>query len=201
MSFFDKIAEKLFPAKNKLATQVREVMHRSEKDQKAYERWRSDGEQSELLQQVAQAYYYKKTNIRSEIDVHILNLPTANGFAITYHPRIGEKPFQYLLEYLKDRVMLLGYRLVNKDRRIVEKSDYVETTEHYYLKPPLTAESMKQVPIDQRFGNVSLSQVFVDNRPSFLKVLVSFYSDRLYQDALHFDDFVSHLFATEDSEG
>ncbi|MGB3588890.1 MAG: hypothetical protein WBA23_20255 [Tunicatimonas sp.] len=199
MSFFDKIAEKLFPAKSKLATQVREVMHRSDKDQKAYEHWKINDEQTELLQKIAQAYYYKKTNIRSDIDVHILNMPTANGFAITYHPRIKEKHFQYVLEYLKDRVMLLGYRLVNKDRRIIEKSDYVETTEHYYLKPPITAESIKQGPIDQQFGNVSLSQVFIDNRPSFLKVLVSFYSDRLYQDALHFDDFVTHLFATEDA--
>ncbi|MEM8969454.1 MAG: hypothetical protein AAGE93_23755 [Bacteroidota bacterium] len=200
MSFFDKIVDKLFPAKNGLTTQIREVMHRSEKDQKAYEQWKNNGEQPKLLQKVAQAYYYKKTNIRSEIDVHILNMPTANGFAITYHPEIKEKHFQYLLEYLKDRVMLLGYRLVNKDRRIVEKPNYVETTEHYYLKPPITAESMEKMPIDQQFGNVSLSQVFIDNRPSFLKVLVSFYSDRLYQEALHFDDFVSHLFATEDHD-
>ncbi|MEO0341728.1 MAG: hypothetical protein AAF242_21305 [Bacteroidota bacterium] len=190
----------MFPAKGSLATQVKEVMHRSEKDQKAYEQWKKSEDRNKLLQEVAQAYYYKKTNIRSEIDVHILNMPTANGFAITYHPQIKEKHFQYLLEYMKDRVMLLGYRLVNKDRRIVEKPNYVETTEHYYLKPPITAESMEKMPIDQQFGNVSLSQVFIDNRPSFLKVLVSFYSDRLYQDALHFDDFVSHLFATEDRD-
>lgn len=199
MSFFDRISEKLFPKKGGGTTQVREVMQRSEKDQRAYEQWRESDDKQQLLQEIAQAYYYKKTNIRSDFDVHILNMPTANGFAITYHPRIQEKHFQYLLDYLKDRVILLGYRLVNNDRRMTEKSNYVETTEHYYLKPPLNAESMEKLPIDQQFGNVSLSQVFVDNRPSFLKVLVSIYSDRLYQDALHFDDFVTHLFATEDS--
>ncbi|MEM9831901.1 MAG: hypothetical protein AAF944_14765 [Bacteroidota bacterium] len=195
MSFFDRITEKLFSTKNGVAPQVREVMRRSDKDRRAYEQWKESGDREQLLQEVAQAYYYKKTNIRSEIDVHILNMPTANGFAITYHPRIQKKHFQYLLDYLKDRVALLGYRVVNTNRRIVEKANYVETTEHYYLKPPLDTESLEKQPIDQQFGNVSLSQVFIDNRPSFLKVLVSFYSDRLYQDALHFDDFVSHLFA------
>ena len=61
MSFFDKIVDKLFPAKNGLTTQIREVMHRSEKDQKAYEQWKNNGEQPTLLQKVAQAYYYNKT--------------------------------------------------------------------------------------------------------------------------------------------
>lgn len=200
MSFFDKITEKLFPKKSGGTTQVRELMQRSEKDQQAYEQWRESNDKQQLLQEIAQAYYYKKTNIRSEIDVHILNMPAANGFAVTYHPSIQEKHFQHLLDYLKERVMLLGYRLVNNDRRMAEKPNYVETTEHYYLKPPINAESMEKLPIDQRFGNVSLSQVFIDNRPSFLKVLVSIYSDRLYQDALHFDDFVTHLFATEDAK-
>ncbi|MEQ9442347.1 MAG: hypothetical protein RIG62_25130 [Cyclobacteriaceae bacterium] len=201
MSFFDKITEKLFSKKSGAATQVHEVMQRSEKEQQAYAQWRDSEEKAALLREIAKAYYYKKTNIRSDMDVHILNLPSANGFAITYHPKVNEKHFQYMLDYLKDRVLLLDYRLVNTDRRMVEKKNYVETTEHYYLKPPLDVPTLTNQPLDQRFGNVSVAQVFIDNRPSYLKVLVSTYSDRLYQDALHFDDFVTHLFAVEEQEG
>nr|WKN37851.1 hypothetical protein K4G66_03900 [Tunicatimonas sp. TK19036] len=198
MSFFDKITEKLFSKKPGATTQVHEVMQRSEKEQQAYERWKQSEEKKLLLRKMAQAYYYKKTNIRSEMNVHILNMPSANGFAISYHPNISAKHFQYMLDYLKDRVLLLDYRLVNTDRRMIEKKNYVETTEHYYLKPPLDVEGVANEPVDQRFGNVSVAQVFVDDRPSYLKVLVSTYSDRLYQDALHFDDFVTHLFEEEE---
>ena len=138
MSFFDKIADKLFPrGKSIPSPEVHEVLKRSERDQRAYAVWRDQPECQELIREVAQAYYYKKTNIGADLEVHLLNTAYANGFAVSYLPRLSVKEFQYLFEYLKDQVTTMDYRVVNADRRIKDKSTYVETVEKYYLKPPL----------------------------------------------------------------
>ena len=196
MSFFDKISHKLFP-KDKTAqhADVHEVLKRSERDQVAYETWKLQPECNALIREVAQAYYYKKTNISSELDVHLLNTVYANGFAVSYAPRLEAKEFQYLFEYFKDQVATMDYRVVNADRRIKDKTTYVETTERYYLKPPLHRGEIAHGSINQLYGNVAVEHVMIDDRPSYIKVQASVYSDRLYQDALHFDDFAEKLFA------
>ena len=196
MTFFDKISRKLFPGdKPKPTVDVHEVLKRPERDQLAYEAWRDQPESGTLVGEVSQAYYYKKTNISSELEVHLLNTAYANGFAVSYVPRVPAKEFQHLFEYFKDQVSSMGYRVVNADRRIKDKVTYVETIEKYYLKPPLHQGDIKAGSIDQLYGNVVVEHVLINNRPSYIKVQASIYSDRLYQDALHFDDFADRLFA------
>ena len=196
MSFFDKISDKLFP-KDQPAQQadVHEVLKRPERDQRAYQEWRNQPQCQELVREVAQAYYYKKTNIRSALDVHLLDTAYANGFAVSYAPHREAKEFQYLSDYFKDQVLTMGYRVVNADRRIKDKTTYVETIEKYYLKPPLHQGTIAQGSISQLYGNVAVEYVLINDRPSYVKVQASIYSDRLYQDALHFDEFAEKLFA------
>lgn len=196
MSFFDKISHKLFPKDKPVQhADVHEVLKRPERDQSAYHVWRSQPECEALVREVAQAYYYKKTNIGSELNVHLLNTVYANGFAVSYAPHLEAKEFQHLFEYFKDQVIAMNYRVVNADRRIKDKVTYVETTERYYLKPPLHKGEIVQGSINQLYGNVAVEYVLIDDRPSYIKVQASIYSDRLYQDAMHFDDFAEKLFA------
>ncbi|WKN32763.1 hypothetical protein PZB74_05315 [Porifericola rhodea] len=197
MSYFDKLFDKLFPQKNaEKAADVHEVLKRSAQSQQQYKKWKSSEERKILITEIAQAYYYKKTNITSEVEVHIFNTAYANGFAITYHEKIGDKTFQHLADYFKDKVLDMGYRLVNADRRILDRETYVETIEKFYLKPPLTTEELNQqdTKAKQLFGNVAVEQVLIDNKPSYLKVLASIYSDRQFQEADSYDDFMTALF-------
>lgn len=197
MSYFDKLFGKLFPAKDSdKAPDVYEVLKRSQQARQQYDKWKESPARHALIEEVAKAYYYKKTDIGSEIDVHLFNTVYANGFAITYHPKIGSKPFQHLADYFRDKVLEMGYRLVNADRRILDRGNYVESIEKYYLKPPLSAEDLaqKSVQNNQLFGNISIEHVLIDNQPSYLKVLASIYSDRQFQEAHSYDDFVSALF-------
>lgn len=197
MSYFDKLYGKLFPNKDSdKAPDVHEVLKRSPQIQRQYGTWKGSPERSTLIEEVAKAYYYKKTNISSEIDVHLFNTVYANGFAISYHHKIGNKPFQHLADYFRDKVLEMGYRLVNADRRILDRESYVETIEKYYLKPPINAEDLtqKSVQNNQLFGNIAIEHVLIDKQPSYLKVLASIYSDRQFQEAHSYDDFVSALF-------
>lgn len=195
MSYFDKIVNKLFPGKKPSgAADVHEVLNRSERDQRLYEQWRASSEKKDLLRELAQAYYYKKTNILSEMEVHLFNTAYANGFAVTYHPKIGAKTFQYLFELFKDKVLEMQYRQVNADRRILDREDYVEIIEKYYLKPAWHHQEGAGEMIDQQYGNIVLEQILINNKPSYIRLLVNIYSDSLYKKASSYDEFMSRLF-------
>jgi hypothetical protein len=87
----------------------------------------------------------------------------------------------------------LGYHRVSLDRKMEEIQENVRTTEKQYFKPPLSSTDFS-TKIDQIFGNVSIEKVNINDKPSFLKVLVTVYSDHLYQDAKSFDQFIDDLF-------
>jgi hypothetical protein len=77
-----------------------------------------------------------------------------------------------------------------------EINNQVRVTEKFYLKPPLQAPVENEL-ISQLFGNVSIEKISVDNKPSYLKLLVTVYSDRLYQNAKPFDQMMDRLFETQ----
>lgn len=195
MSFFDKIFKKVFTNEDNPAVgvSVHEVLTRSGREEKAFDVWRLSPVSVELLEEVARAYYYKKTGIQSDITIHLFQSDYANGFAISYLPRIGKENFQYLFDFFKEQVEAMNYRIVNADRQIIDKKSYVETREKYYLKPPFQWQENVTDPSDQLYGNISIEHVLADNQPQYIKVLASIYSDRLYKQALNYDEFVERL--------
>lgn len=200
MSFFDKVFKKVFSNDDNpvIGVAVHEVLTRTHREQKAFDAWKSSPVYAQLLEEVAQAYYYKKTGIRSDITIHLFQSAYANGFAVNYVPRIGKKHFQYLFDAFKERVMEMSYRIANADRQIIDKKSYVETREKYHLKPPLNLPEDAGGTSEQLYGNISIEQILADNQPQYIKVLVSIYSDRLYTNALSYDDFVVRLLAVKE---
>jgi len=204
MSFFDKIVKKVFPKTDNPAVgvAVHEVLKRNNREIEEFDNWKINPVYFQLLEDVAQAYYYKKTGIQSDITVHLFQSAYANGFAISYLPEIGKKQFQHLFEFFKERVLEMGYRLANADRQIIDKKSYVETREKYYMKPPLNLQQSADVltPSEQLYGNVSLEYVLTNDNPQYIKLLVSIYSDRLYKHALSYDEFVDRLFEIDNDK-
>lgn len=204
MSFFDKIFKKVFSNNDNpaIGVAVHEVLTRNSREMKAFDAWKLNAVYSQLLKEVAHAYYYKKTGIRSDITIHLFQSAYANGFAVTYLPRVGKKHFQHLFEFFKERVMEMDYRIANADRQIIDKKSYVETREKYFLKPALNLQEAgnRITPAEQLYGNVSLEHVLADNQPQYIKVFVSIYSDRLYKQALNYDEFVERLLEIKENK-
>ncbi len=204
MSFFDKIVKKVFPKTDNPAVgvAVHEVLKRNNREIKEFDNWKISPVYSRFLENVAQAYYYKKAGIQSDITIHLFQSAYANGFAINYLPEIGKKQFQHLFEFFKERVLEMDYRLANADRQIIDKKNYVETREKYYMKPPLNLQQSADLltPNEQLYGNVSLEYVLTNDSPQYIKLLVSIYSDRLYKHALSFDEFVDRLFEIDNDK-
>lgn len=191
-SFIDDVLGKLFPKKSS-PLNIKENFTQTESEKKNTDSWLASKEGKSLMQLVFKNYHFKKTGINGHPEIHILNSPYANGFAISYESPFNEKTFSQLFFAFGRRMLDLGYQRVSLDRKIEEIQENVRTTEKQYFKPPLNTADLTQ-KIDQLFGNVSIEKVSVNDKPSFLKILVTVYSDHLYRPAKPFDVFVEELF-------
>lgn len=203
MSFFDKIIEQVF-GKHQVDSNIpliSEEIKRSEAYKSAYFRWLNEGKYKWLLQKVYQGYELKKKGEVDDLQIHILSSSGANGFAVSYSLLMEEKDLQFLLDYLKERVLQLDYKSYSSDRRIFDRKEYVEAIEKHYLKPITTKvvpENAHYHPnnkeiFDQIYGNIIIEYISIDDKPSFLRIMRHYYSDFLYMPARPFDELVGHL--------
>ncbi len=194
MAFFDDVFDRLFSNKAPAPKEfINEVLVRSPKEEQAYKTWLETEEATDLIRDIQSAYYLKKSGIESALSVHLFNTNYANGFAVTYHEDISDQHFKFLFDYLKDQTLTLNYRLAQKDRRVLYKESFEESIEKWYLKPK-RGSGNENGRFDQLYGNVLIEHVEIDRKPSYIKLLVNIYQDRLYTKALSFDDFINELF-------
>jgi len=191
-SFIEDVLGKLFPKKSS-PVNIKENFTQTESEKENTESWMTSDEGESLIKLVFKNYHFKKSGINSHPEVHILNSPYANGFAVSYESPFNEKTLSQLFFAFGRRMLDLGYQRVSLDRKIEEIQENVRTTEKQYFKPPLNTADLTQ-KIDQLFGNVSIEKVSINEKPSYLKILVTVYSDHLYRPAKPFDLFVEELF-------
>ncbi len=191
MTFFDDLYQKLFPAKKQSPKLVHEVINRSDQYLIDYAAWFGSDRMRAQLQAIISGYEAKLLKNTSFYDVHLLHSSYANGFALSYNQDIGKKDFQFLFDYFSERIQELPYKIANSDVMISEKADFIETKEKHYLKPKINTV---EPPIDQQFGNILIEHILVDDKPSYLKLVASVYSDSLYQKPLTFEDLFKHIF-------
>ena len=160
------------------------------------ESWIKSEGSSQLFSLIYKNYHFKRAGIDAHPQVHILDSPYANGIALTYEEPFDLKSFTRLFLGFSQRILALGYEQVSLDRKFEEINDQVKVTEKFYFKPPMQLP-VKGELISQLYGNVALEKVSIDNKPSFIKLLATVYSDRLYQDAKPFDQLMDRIFETQ----
>jgi hypothetical protein len=194
-SFIDDVLGKLFPKKS-TPVNIKENFVQTIEEKENIDSWMVSDEGEAFLKLVSKNYHFKTSGMNSHPEVHILKSPYANGFAISYESPFTEKTFSQLFFAFGRRMLDLGYQRISLDRKIEEINEIVRTTEKQYFKPPLNSGDFTE-KIDQLFGNVSIEKVSINDKPSFLKVLVTVYSDSLYLKAKPFDLFIDKLFQNQ----
>lgn len=195
-SFFDQIIKKILPTQpNPQLPLVTEVLKRSQVLRKQYQEWQNDHQHFALIESIAKAYYLRRENLEPDLSIHLFESPYANGFAITYdNHNIGKNDLMFLSDYFKDTLLTLDYTLKSAQREITDKSSHISTVERYYLKPNAKQKANNDTLTNQLYGNLLLENVWLDEKPSYLKVLSTIYADRSFTSALNFDDLVQILF-------
>jgi hypothetical protein len=192
-NFLDDLFKKVFKPSEKTPMKVKENFSIKEIDQTDIDTWIESEESKQLFALVYKNYHFKRTGINDRPQVHIFDSPYANGFAVSYEKPLDVKSFSRLFLAFSQRLLALGYEQVSLDRKFEEINDQVKVTEKFYFKPPLQLPAEGEL-ISQLYGNVALEKVIVDNKPSYIKLLATVYSDRLYQDAKSFDQLMDGIF-------
>jgi hypothetical protein len=203
MSFFDKIIAQVF-GNHQVDSHIpiiSEEIKRGDSFKNAYFKWLNEGNYRWLLQKIHQGYELKTKNESADLQIHLLKSSGANGFAVSYSLLMDDKDLQFLLDYLKDRILLLDYKVYTSDRRIFDRKEYVETIEKHYLKPitnKIIPENAHYHPdnkaiFDQMYGNIIIEYISIDDKPSFLRLMRHYYSDFLYMPARPFEELVNYL--------
>ncbi|AEL24435.1 hypothetical protein [Cyclobacterium marinum] len=195
MKFIDSLLGNLFSGKSNREV-IRENFSRSKQDEQEVTLWLEGEEGAETLKMVYDNYHLLQAGVNKKPEIHLFQSSYANGFAVIYSDPFTMESFSKLFFGLGQRMLQLGYRKVSMDRKIDELNDQVRTTEKLYFKP-LTSGDNYSEKIDQLFGNVSLEKIYLDNKPDYLKVLVTLYSDRQYHEAKPFDQFMDKLFKAD----
>ena len=192
-NFFDDLVKKVFPSLGKQPIAVKENFSLKEKELEDLDAWMATPEAAELFALVFRNYHYKRAQINERPELHVFTSNYANGFAVSFDTPLTAQTFSLLFLGLSRRIRTLGYEQVSLDRKLEEVNDKVRTTEKFYFKPPL------QLPVEgdlisQLYGNIALEKITIDHQPSYIKLLATVYSDRLYHNAKPFDELMDRLF-------
>lgn len=194
MSYFDYVYKRLFGSRGpKTYVLVNEVLKRSQSFLKSFNSWKASEMCEEYLNEIWQSYFWSKKGVDKDPQVLILESSRSNGLAISYEPQYNKNHFHYLFDYLADRVKKLDYRLVVSKLTMREKGDHVETREMHYLKP----KNDFTTPRDQKYGNVQIEYVSVDDHPARIELIANTYSDRAYKEPESFEELAKHIFSPE----
>lgn len=202
MSFFDKIIHQLFPKSAQTPSKtnqpmISEALKRKNAERKKYFEWQNSGLYKSLWQKFHVAYQTRLRNEMGTWEIHLLQMPAANGIALSFPTNLTAQEFQHIFDLLKDKVLALNYKLVNADRQLYDRKTYVEMKEKYYLKPNIDFQQANEL-YDQLYGNILIEFYQIDHQPSYLKFVANIYSDRLYTKALSFDELMKHVFEVSD---
>jgi hypothetical protein len=192
-SFFDDFFKKVFKPSGEAPLRVKENFTVKEAERSDLDAWLQLEESEQLLSLIYKNYHFKRSGIDAQPQVFIFESPYANGFAVTYDEPFDLQSFSRIFLAFSQRIIDLGYEQVSLDRKFEEINDQVKVTEKFYFKPPLQRLGTGDL-IDQLYGNMTLEKVSVDNKPNFIKIMATVYSDRLYQDARPFDQLIDRLF-------
>lgn len=193
MSFFDDVFKKLFPEKRVASNElIHETLERNERELESFGKWASSEESVHLMAEVYNSYQLKKKGITAQLDVHLLETPYSNGFAISFNQEKTKEEFRNLFDLFKEKTLDFGYKLAQKDRRIIDRETYEEVIEKWYLKPQ--AEPLEKNKFNQLYGNILIEYVMIDRKPSYIKLMANIYQDRMYSHALAFDELIEKLF-------
>lgn len=194
-SFFDQIINGLFPDKGTPRADrliVHELLSRAEGFKTCYQGWLLE-EKDFILGKIKKAYYDKKAGqVDCAITLHVLNNNSSKGFAVGFDKLLtSKKEFQFLLEYFKEKVLALNYKIATADHKMIEKDTVIVSTERYYLKPRINNEV---TPTEQRFGNIVLELILNNDEPTYLRLVANTYSDSNYACPEPFEGLSDHLF-------
>ncbi len=196
MTFFDRVYKQIFkkegiPEYNGKKYIIQEMYSLQDSKVDKYHLWKSDIPNSEKLRSIFKGLEYKKLGLsESNQRFSLFNSRQSNGFYVLCDGFLEEEESIFILEFLKDKMIELGYYMNHSSKDIYEQSGNIKTLISYYLKPKLSGFNF---PLEQGFGNIHLEFLMINNKPDYLKLMANVYSDRNYKESESFEALLEAL--------
>jgi hypothetical protein len=174
---------------------IHEVITRTEPEKADYEYWKNTLVRRRLTDWLHDQYAIFRV-LPQDIDesMDFLDTPSSKGFVIHFHQtRYSRRDATHLLDYLRERVLALGYRTQISDSRTFTRPNWVETIERHYLKPKPDFQNTGK--FNQQYGNVTIEMILRNDQPHYLKFQATSYQDHLYKDAHDFEELMQAVLA------
>ena len=175
---------------------IHKVIERSEAEKADYEQWKNLLVRRRVMNWLSDQYaIYRIEPGRIDEALQFLDSSSSKGFVIHfYQTNFSKKDVTHLLDYLKEQVQRLGYKVQVSDTRTYNRKKWVETSERHHLKPR-TNPAPKVGKIDQKYGNITVEATFRNDQVHQLKFQATSYKDHLFQDADDFRDLMQMILA------
>ncbi|MEM7105609.1 MAG: hypothetical protein AAF502_20900 [Bacteroidota bacterium] len=156
---------------------IHELIERNDAEIADYNKWKEGLDKRRIIDWVNNEYVVFMTQPDDvDTDLDFLNTPMSKGFVLHFRKeRHAERDFIHLFDYLKEKVLSLGYRSYMSDTRTYNRGQKVETVQRHYLKPAFSKKGDQK--LDQRFGNITVELLQVNNIVINLKFSATGYVD------------------------
>lgn len=169
---------------------IHEVIKRSEEEKADRKHWQESLVCRRLKDWLGNQYAIFRV-LPDDVDeaLDFLDTPSSKGFVVHfYKTRYNSRDVTHFLDYLKEKVQALNYRIQVSDRRSYQRAAHAEMTERHYLKPRVGQYDPDNPKFKQRYGNVMIELIFRDDQPWQLKFSATTYRDSQFHEAEAFEE-------------
>lgn len=191
--FVNKILNKLFGKGQSSVQMLNSPLERGEEYLLRFKHWQSSEAASMTMNRIATVFWNVYNNMGTSTTMHVFKSLPANGFYFNSRLGIAAEEFDFILDEFSQRIIKMDYSVYTSDRKYKESSTGVERIDRHFLKP--NPKVFSDGLINQNFGNVLLELSFINDRPRYLKCMVSIYSNRSFAEAKPFEVFAECLFS------
>ncbi|GAA3947812.1 hypothetical protein [Hymenobacter algoricola] len=140
------------------------------------------------------AYHFRKTGVGGQgLRVQLLDECGRQGALFFFDPSIGPGNFRHLFDFVRDRVLALGYNLSTSDQRTLRHDRYTEVIDKHFLKPQ-PQDCTHSGRCNQKFGTITVDMVSINGQPGFIRFSANPYHDAIFTPAHSFDELMDRVF-------
>jgi len=172
---------------------VHELIRRSDDEQQDYSFWKDTLVRRRLQNWLSDQYaLFLVTPDDVDDALDFLDTPSSKGFVVYFFKtQYSQRDVQHFFDYLKERVLDLGYRTQISDTRTFSRPKWVETVERHYLKPP--SQGRTEGKFYQEFGNITIENHLRDEQVHYLKFRATIYKDHQFHEAKTFQQLMQEV--------
>lgn len=169
-------------------------LQRSAAEEQVRQQWVAQQVYLNWMAPYFKAYHYQKAGLPGgRFRAQLARDKDRPGAVFLYDPSIGPGNFRHLFDFIRDRILALGYHLGASSHRTVQHEHYAESTQKHFLKPqPNDCTSTGRC--NQRYGNITLDLVSINGQPGFLRLLSNPFTDSIFTPAHSFDELIDAVF-------